>query len=89
MTLRLSNCMFHCFSLSLNKAGTSYMLREYSSKERKVEDLLELKVCMDLGFCDGLQSHVREKYFCCLHSTETEISCCIGVRQVSLAKMQL
>jgi len=27
-----------------HKAGTSYMLREYSSKERKVEDLLELKV---------------------------------------------
>ena len=27
------------------------MLREYSSKERKVEDLLELKVCIDFGFC--------------------------------------
>lgn len=26
------------------QAGTSYMLREYSSKERKVADLLELKV---------------------------------------------
>lgn len=38
------------FSLFLNKAGTSYMLREYASKERKVEDLLELKVCIDLGF---------------------------------------
>lgn len=27
-----------------HKAGTSYMLREYSSKERKVADLLQLKV---------------------------------------------
>ena len=45
------------FSLFLNKAGTSYMLREYSSKERKVEDLLELKVCIDLGFL--LASHAK------------------------------
>lgn len=58
MTLRLH---FHRFSLSLNKAGTSYMLREYSSKERKVEDLLELKVCIVLGFCSSLPSHVREE----------------------------
>ena len=54
-------CTFHCFSLSLNKAGTSYMLRECSRKERKVEDLLELKVCIVLGFCSGLPSHDREE----------------------------
>lgn len=27
-----------------HKAGSSYMLREYSSKERKIQDILELKV---------------------------------------------
>lgn len=37
------------------------MLREYSSKERKVEDLLELKVCIDLGFFSGLASHAKEE----------------------------
>lgn len=61
MTLRLKMCAFHCFSLSLNKAGTSYMLREYSSKERKVEDLLEFKVCILLGFCSGLPSPIKEE----------------------------
>ena len=54
-------CTFYCFSLSLNKAGTSYMLREYSSKERRVEDLLELKVCIVVGLCSDLPSLIREE----------------------------
>lgn len=66
------------------------MLREYSSKERKVEDLLELKVCNALGFCGGLAFHFRKKQKCSqfLHSVETGISSSRGVRRVSLAQMQ-
>jgi len=64
------------------------MLREYSSKERKVEDLMEIKVCIDFGFCNELSFHVREeyKYSQFLHSSEAEISSSIGFRQLSLAK---